>query len=270
MQVTGITFSKELNYGEIQEKSSISKTVTEGLWRDIPVAIKTFNLDQQVLPTSRYVSEIIEVNSNPHQSLVKIYGVVLKSQRIIVVMERMSTSLFAFVRSPALEKSDQPIKVIHCLINKVIGCVQHYHNTFNEPTKILRSRSLMLTADNEVKLYGAGLHTARAVVCMKDRGEGVDDIVRYRSPQSFKFGHKYSLADDIYALGSIIWEMNAKILPYEDGLSTEVYSRISRGELPKINKEWPHYFVTSMQDCWKLGNEQAKLKDLYKVFESLT
>jgi serine/threonine protein kinase len=137
----------------------------------------------------------------------------------------LATVSMEYVGGVTLEQRrlEQPSKVLSTttlapLIQQICPALDYAHNSAGMVHRSLRPANILVTPEGQVKIadFGVGCSLAEARIRLIGRGNRVNESMFYMSPQQLDGGPP-SPADDIYALGAILYELLTGEPPFSTG-----------------------------------------------------
>jgi serine/threonine protein kinase len=122
------------------------------------------------------------------------------------------------------------------------------------------ARNILITTSMDIKIcdFGFATEVGDKVLCVPDTG-----YTRHPSGMC-----NACLIDDLFALGSLFYEILNGVRPYADVESDEVQDRFESGVFPPLNCLQPQYFAGVINKCWNA--EYNSILELQEELNSLS
>lgn len=134
-----------------------------------------------------------------------------------------------------------------------------------------KSGNVLLDSDYHVRLadYGFSKVKTESSSSNPNKGRGVGTI-RWRAPETFRRGYKWVTKGDVYGLGMVFWELDARQLPFSDEADEQVVMGwIKDGEKENISADTPSELKELIQLCWKSADQRPEASDLVTAIRRL-
>ena len=212
-------------------------TVFACLWKENPVAYKKF-IQQQMSKRARedFVKEIDILISLNHPNIVRLFGAVLEEERLGLVMEYMSRTLFQAVFIDESEFDDEKKKTI---VSQLAGALQYLHT---HPRQIahcdIKSQNVLLDKYDNAKLSDFGLSLIKkniessqsiAAPVLAPRG-----TPRYSAPEVLRgelLTQQQYLKADIYSLAICVFEIVTEEEAFYGLNQRQMEAQVGKGDL---------------------------------------
>ena len=247
-------------FDELQLKQVIGRggfgEVYACTWRNTPVAFKKlFYQNMSRKHRERLLTEIKVLSALDHPNAIKMFGVVLEEQKIGIVMEYMSRSLFQAIFIDCTEFSEAKKKEI---IGQVASALLYLHT---HETKIahcdIKSENILLDKNDIAKLGDFGLsaiknatETSKSSVAAQP-GQGTP---RYSAPEVLR-GELLTISQllpaDIYSLAVVVFEVVTEEEPFEGLRIRQLVENVGRGNLrPTSRVALSQGLSDLLKSCW--------------------
>ena len=247
-------------FDELQLKQVIGRggfgEVYACTWRNTPVAFKKlFYQNMSKKHRESLLTEIKVLSALDHPNAIKMFGVVLEEQKIGIVMEYMSRSLFQAIFIDCTEFSEAKKKEI---IGQVASALLYLHT---HETKIahcdIKSENILLDKNDIAKLGDFGLsaiknatETSKSSVAAQP-GQGTP---RYSAPEVLR-GELLTISQllpaDIYSLAVVVFEVVTEEEPFEGLRIRQLVENVGRGNLrPTSRVALSQGLSDLLKSCW--------------------
>ncbi|OMJ91914.1 hypothetical protein SteCoe_5475 [Stentor coeruleus] len=220
----------QVEYSELVLEDIISQggfsVVHKGQWRGTRVAIKII-VDPVITQELRqeFENEIMMLNYLRHPYTVLLMAASFKPPHFVVVSEFVPNgSLFDYLHKSREEISlDTKIRII----NQICEVFLFYH-TSGVVHRDLKSMNILLDFNHNIKLCDFGL--ARFKNELNKGSMQFSGTPAYMAPELFK-KQLYDEKVDIFAFGTLIWEILAREVPYDALDPGDIKDKVLRGDL---------------------------------------
>jgi serine/threonine protein kinase len=257
--------------------------VYKGKWEysDKPVAIKVWCM--RSLPQHLAAEYELAGTFLNHPNLLTTYGVCLEPGKFCDVMELMDISLNQLQRDLAKVNGKLSLRNISHIASGIVNGVTYLHSK-SKVYKHLKSHNVLLSKDlSVVKIADAGRSRLKLEMssCIQNRLQQA--TVRYRAPETCtrEFARMKDNLDanqkaDVYAIGMLIWELNAGHEPYEQDTEMSVVNKLIMGIRETIPDNCFKPYALLIQKCWNNNSNErpsaleikAELKKIDAVIEA--
>lgn len=211
--------------------------VYAGLWKGVPIAFKKLSYQQiSKRRQEQLVKEIKIFSKLSHVNIVRMFGVVIETDKIGIVMEYLPKTLYHAIFIEEVSFSSGEKKRI---ITEIVSALSYLHTPTETKPKIshcdIKSQNILLDARNVAKLCDFGLSamknsmqssTSRSLAIP---GQGTP---RYSAPEVLR-GEVLTMSglmmSDIYSLSLVIYEILAEEEPYENLGILQLIENVGRG-----------------------------------------
>uniref|UniRef100_A0A8R1HLY6 non-specific protein-tyrosine kinase n=1 Tax=Caenorhabditis japonica TaxID=281687 RepID=A0A8R1HLY6_CAEJA len=202
-----ITLCKELGHGEFG-------SVWQATWKNAnsseptQVAVKCVGSDKLLASSSSFLQEAAIMTRMRHEHVVRLFGVVLDTKKIMVVSELATCgSLLECLHKPALRDSF-PVHVL-CEYAEQIAMGMAYLESQRLIHRDLAARNVLVFSPKLVKISDFGLSRSLGVGEDYYRSEFNPNLklpIAWCAPECINF-LKFTSKSDVWAYGVTIWEM---------------------------------------------------------------
>ncbi|XP_050683599.1 activated Cdc42 kinase-like isoform X2 [Leptidea sinapis] len=259
-----VTINKELGMGQFG-------VVQQGTWNTgnqrLQVAIKCLGNERMTSNSAEFLKEAAVMHSIEHPNIVRLYGVVLHMESLMLVTELAPLrSLLECLREVTFRRNF-PVPNL-CEFAEQICDGMTYLETKRLIHRDLAARNILVFNKNKVKISDFGL--SRALGVGKDYYQTNYNVelklpVAWCAPECILF-LRFTSASDIWAFGVCLWEMftygfqpwvalsGQQIL---EAIDAPNYQRLERPEC------CPDAYYNLMLECWAhMPNRRPKFRDL--------
>ena len=247
-------------FDELQLKQVIGRggfgEVYACMWRNTPVAFKKlFYQHMSKKHQESLLTEIKVLSALDHPNTIRMFGVVVEAQKIGIVMEYMSRSLFQAIFIDCTEFSEAKRKEI---IRQVASGLLYLHT---HETKIahcdIKSENVLLDKNDIAKLGDFGLSAIKNATetskssAAAQPGQGTP---RYSAPEVLR-GELLTMSQllpaDIYSLGVVVFEVVTEEEPFEGLRIRQLVENVGRGNLRPTSKVALSQALSDLlKSCW--------------------
>ncbi|KAF9977565.1 hypothetical protein BGZ73_005694 [Actinomortierella ambigua] len=221
--------------------------VYHAYWQGRKVAIKQFSMTHAVASrVSTIQQEIRLLESLRDKHIIQFYGTTEHEGELVLVMEYADGgSLEGAIEGGQL---DWPTKTrIAQEIVRGLAFIHHMDVLHRD----LKSMNVLLTRHMEVKLCDFGLATVKSRSISKSTSSAKGTL-RWMAPELFAARPKYSTKSDMFALGTVMWELAADCTtPFHEQLdSMMVVTLVRSGEREELPDDTPQDYRQWVERCW--------------------
>lgn len=250
--------------------SGAMASVFKGRWNHMDVAIKKYSL--------RSLPNHLRSEFNPHcianhENIVRFYGVCTDPGKFAVITELLPLNLCAFFAN--FPKNDRVTSCIKMRIASGVAKALIYLHSMNIRHGHIKETNVFLDKNFCAKLGNHGLSRLKLEASSAANGGGQSATVRWRAYETFtreysKFKEvpDYFKAVDVYSLGVILWQLEARTKPFPNKTEVEVVRSLCNQEKLEIDKTWA--YAPIIEKCLNTIPEarptaQEVLNDLRKL-----
>ncbi|XP_064607698.1 insulin-like peptide receptor isoform X2 [Liolophura sinensis] len=225
------------------------------------VAVKTLNENATMSDRCDFLQEATNMKKFVCHHVVRLIGVVSKTQPTFVIMELMANGdLKNFLRKHRPDDEDNcgrqlQVKEILQMAGEIadgmayLGFKKFVHRD-------LAARNCMVAADNTVKIGDFGMtRDIYETDYYRKQGKGLLPV-RWMPPESLKDG-KYSYESDVWSYGVVLWEMaTLAAQPYQGLANEQVLRYVLDGKIMEKPEGCPDQLYDLMLLCWQFKPKQ--------------
>ena len=226
------------------------RTLYRGYWNDQPVIVTKFHVPLTLTKSERWKmgvrQEIQHLCSLLHPCIATLYGSVLNTSNVSIVMEYLPRTLYQAV---FIEKENFPRQHKLVLMKQISEGVQFLHDN-SVIIHSISSKTIRLSAYNTAKIEGFGSKT------LAHDGKSLPEIIdeSYTAPEVFEvtsssLTREQSKKADVYSMAVVMYELFEGIKAYR-GLPTEVRNRITKQPLYIQHLKIPKPILDNIIRCW--------------------
>ncbi|GLV41663.1 Activated Cdc42 kinase-like [Carabus blaptoides fortunei] len=247
-----ITVNKELGMGEFG-------IVQQGVWTNdgerVQVAIKCLARERMQNNPIEFLKEAGIMHSIDHAHIVRLYGVVLDTDSLMLVTELAPLrSLLECLKEPSL-RSSFPVLTL-CDFTMQICDGMQYLEAKRLIHRDLAARNILVFSKNKVKISDFGL--SRALGQGKDYYQTNFNVnlklpIAWCAPESISY-LRFTTASDVWAYGVTLWEMfSYGFQPWAALTGHQILEAIDEPNFQRLEQPdcCPSDHYTVMLDCWK-------------------
>ncbi|GMT26249.1 hypothetical protein PFISCL1PPCAC_17546 [Pristionchus fissidentatus] len=251
-----ITLTKELGRGEFG-------TVHMAYWSDggggsddkeaVKVAVKCISSEKLLANPTSFLSEAAIMHRMHHDDVVRLYGVVLDTKKIMIVSELASSgSLHSCLLNPSLRDSF-PVQVL-CTFAIQIARGMAYLESQRLIHRDLAARNVLVFSATKVKISDFGLSRSLGVGEDYYRGEFSPTLrlpIAWCAPECINF-LKFTHSSDVWAYGVTLWEMfSYGQMPWDGKSGAEILDAIDKQRRHLARPRLcPEDMYALMGECW--------------------
>lgn len=249
----------EIELGDIINQGGFS-VVHKGFWLGTKVAVKKLfdpKINEELL--AEFDNEVQKLEQIRHPNILMVLGVHRKPPALCVLMELVEGgSLFQLLHMPAQftgvrdlhrePKGPLPLKEGLEIMDSTAAALAFLHGR-GIAHRDVKTHNVLLTPFLEVKLCDFGLARMKSELMtgtMQFAG-----TPNYMAPEIFR-KQKYSENVDVFAFGTVVWEMMAVDIPFANLDPQEIHEFVCDGKMPPIPTLTPFGLQAVIQACWTL------------------
>lgn len=187
-----------------------------------------------------------------HPNIVKLIGICVQKQPIMIVMELVSGgSLLSFLRSRASPGQLSKLQLTKMCADTAAG--MRYLESKNCIHRDLAARNCLVGRENIVKISDFGMSREEEEYIVSD---GLKQIpIKWTAPEALNFG-KYTSLCDVWSYGILMWEIFARgSTPYPGMNNSQAREQIDAGYRMPAPEGTPSEIHTLMLHCWQYNPE---------------
>ncbi|EFO87337.1 CRE-ARK-1 protein [Caenorhabditis remanei] len=245
-----ITLCKELGQGEFG-------SVWQAAWKNsndvTQVAVKCVGSDKLLATSSSFLQEAAIMTRMRHEHVVRLYGVVLDTKKIMMVSELATCgSLLECLHKPALRDSF-PVHVL-CDYAEQIAMGMAYLEAQRLIHRDLAARNVLVFSPKLVKISDFGLSRSLGVGEDYYRSEFTPNLklpIAWCAPECINF-LKFTSKSDVWAYGVTIWEMfSYGEMPWKGRSGAQILELVDRKkELLPRPEACPEDIYDMLRETW--------------------
>ncbi|UMM31411.1 hypothetical protein L5515_012898 [Caenorhabditis briggsae] len=245
-----ITLCKELGQGEFG-------SVWQAAWKNgndvTQVAVKCVGSDKLLATSSSFLQEAAIMTRMRHEHVVRLYGVVLDTKKIMLVSELATCgSLLECLHKPALRDSF-PVHVL-CDYAEQIAMGMSYLESQRLIHRDLAARNVLVFSPKLVKISDFGLSRSLGVGEDYYRSEFTPNLklpIAWCAPECINF-LKFTSKSDVWAYGVTIWEMfSYGAMPWKGKSGGQILELVDRKkELLARPEACPEDIYDMLKEAW--------------------
>ncbi|XP_058798592.1 activated Cdc42 kinase-like isoform X2 [Phymastichus coffea] len=247
-----IIVNKELGMGEFG-------VVQQGVWTNdgerIQVAIKCLSRERMQNNPIEFLKEAAIMHSIDHEHIVRLYGVVLDTNSLMLVTELAPLrSLLECLKEPSL-RSSFPVPSL-CDFAVQIADGMQYLEAKRLIHRDLAARNILVFSKNKVKISDFGL--SRALGVGKDYYQTNFNVnlklpIAWCAPECISY-LKFTSASDVWAYGVTLWEMfSYGFQPWAALTGHQILKAIDEPNFQRLEQPdcCPKDYYSLMIQCWQ-------------------
>ncbi|XP_046397309.1 activated Cdc42 kinase-like isoform X2 [Ischnura elegans] len=246
-----IMVNKELGTGEFG-------VVQQGVWTNegerIQVAIKCLSRERMQSNPIEFLKEAAIMHANDHEHIVRLYGVVLDTNALMLVTELAPLrSLLECLKEPSLRPSFPVLSLCDFAIQICDG--MQYLEQKRLIHRDLAARNILVFSKNKVKISDFGL--SRALGVGKDYYQTNFNVnlklpIAWCAPECITF-LRFTSASDVWAFGVTLWEMfSYGFQPWAALTGHQILEAIDEPNCQRLEQPecCPKDYFSLMLRCW--------------------
>ncbi|XP_044731364.1 tyrosine-protein kinase Fer isoform X2 [Chrysoperla carnea] len=245
------------NFGDVY-KAQLKDTNQE-------VAVKICRTTLPEEQKKKFLQEGRILKQYDHPNIVKLIGICVQKQPIMIVMELVSGgSLLTFLRNRS--DSLQQHKLLGMCKDVAAGMC--YLESKNCIHRDLATRNCLVGTNDMVKISDFGMSREEKEYIVSD---GMKQIpIKWTAPEALNFG-KYTSLCDVWSYGILAWEIFSKgCTPYPGLSNSTARERIDAGYRMPAPDGTPEEMYRLMLRCWEYQPEgRPHFAEIYSVVEIL-
>lgn len=270
ISIESLVINKELGAGEFG-------VVQQGVWTNeetgerTQVAIKCLSKQRMQNNSMEFLKEAAMMHSIDHEYIVRLYGVVMDIQNLMLVTELAPLrSLLECLKEPSLKESFPVISL--CEFSSQIADGMAYLESKRLIHRDLAARNILVFARNKIKISDFGL--SRALGVGKDYYQTNFNVnlklpIAWCAPECINF-LKFTSASDVWAYGVTLWEMfSYGFQPWAALTGQQILQAIDSPNFQRLEQpdSCPKEYYSLMLKCWE--HEPCKRPHFYDIVKML-
>nr|XP_026489970.1 activated Cdc42 kinase-like isoform X3 [Vanessa tameamea] len=264
ISIEDITINKELGMGQFG-------VVQQGTWttgnQRLQVAIKCLGNERMTSNSTEFLKEAAVMHSIEHPNIVRLYGVVLHLDSLMLVTELAPLrSLLECLREVTL-RSNFSVAVLCEFAEQICDGMTYLENK-RLIHRDLAARNILVFSKDRVKISDFGL--SRALGVGKDYYQTNYNVnlklpVAWCAPECILY-LKFTSSSDVWAFGVCLWEMfTYGFQPWAAFSGQQILEAIDAPNFQRLERPecCPDAYYSLMLECWSHDpNDRPKFKDL--------
>ncbi|XP_050360524.1 activated Cdc42 kinase-like isoform X2 [Nymphalis io] len=264
ISIEDITINKELGMGQFG-------VVQQGTWttgnQRLQVAIKCLGNERMTSNSTEFLKEAAVMHSIEHPNIVRLYGVVLHLDSLMLVTELAPLrSLLECLREVTL-RSNFSVAVLCEFAEQICDGMTYLENK-RLIHRDLAARNILVFSKNKVKISDFGL--SRALGVGKDYYQTNYNVnlklpVAWCAPECILY-LKFTSSSDVWAFGVCLWEMfTYGFQPWAAFSGQQILEAIDAPNFQRLERPecCPDAYYSLMLECWSHDpNDRPKFKEL--------
>jgi len=211
-------------------------------WLKAPVAVKRWfdpNLTEK--QQQEFREEVMTLQELSHPNIVQFLGACSRPPNLALVTEYLPHSLHHVLHNTNIEVDKKRV-ISLC---KDICCAFVYMHSRSPPVihRDVKPANFLLDRAWKLKVCDFGL----AAQTDTQAGAGTP---AYMAPELLS-GKGYNEKVDVYAFGICLWEMVARLIPFDGAPGPKIKEAVPQGERPEIPLSCPRPMANLIKDCWQ-------------------
>uniref|UniRef100_A0A182IUJ2 non-specific protein-tyrosine kinase n=1 Tax=Anopheles atroparvus TaxID=41427 RepID=A0A182IUJ2_ANOAO len=261
-----ICVNKQLGTGEFG-------IVQQGVWTNgserIQVAIKCLCRERMQSNPMEFLKEAAMMHSIEHENIVRLYGVVLDTESLMLVTELAHLrSLLECLKDPGLRVSFLTVPTLCEFSSQICNGMMYLENK-RFIHRDLAARNILVFSKNKVKISDFGL--SRALGVGKDYYQTNFNVnlklpIAWCAPECINF-LRFTHASDVWAYGVCLWEIfSYGFQPWAALTGHQILEAIDEPHYQRLEKPecCPKEYYGLMLKCWQ--HDAAKRPKFSEIF----
>uniref|UniRef100_A0A182QNF6 non-specific protein-tyrosine kinase n=1 Tax=Anopheles farauti TaxID=69004 RepID=A0A182QNF6_9DIPT len=261
-----ICVNKQLGTGEFG-------IVQQGVWTNgserIQVAIKCLCRERMQSNPMEFLKEAAMMHSIEHENIVRLYGVVLDTESLMLVTELAHLrSLLECLKDPGLRVSFLTVPTLCEFSSQICNGMMYLENK-RFIHRDLAARNILVFSKNKVKISDFGL--SRALGVGKDYYQTNFNVnlklpIAWCAPECINF-LRFTHASDVWAYGVCLWEIfSYGFQPWAALTGHQILEAIDEPHYQRLEKPecCPKEYYALMLKCWQ--HDAAKRPKFSEIF----
>ncbi|XP_053674184.1 uncharacterized protein LOC128724484 [Anopheles nili] len=267
-----ICVNKQLGTGEFG-------IVQQGVWTNgserIQVAIKCLCRERMQSNPMEFLKEAAMMHSIEHENIVRLYGVVLDTESLMLVTELAHLrSLLECLKDPGLRVSFLTVPTL-CEFSLQICTGMMYLESKRFIHRDLAARNILVFNKNKVKISDFGL--SRALGVGKDYYQTNFNVnlklpIAWCAPECINF-LRFTHASDVWAYGVCLWEIfSYGFQPWAALTGHQILEAIDEPHYQRLEKPecCPKEYYSMMLKCWQHdATKRPKFNDIFQALPDI-
>ncbi|KAM7341673.1 activated Cdc42 kinase-like isoform 2-T2 [Cochliomyia hominivorax] len=267
-----ISVNKQLGTGEFG-------IVQQGVWTNgserIQVAIKCLCRERMQSNPMEFLKEAAIMHSIEHENIVRLYGVVLATDSLMLVTELAHLrSLLECLKDSGLRVSFLTVPTL-CEFGLQICNGMRYLENKRLIHRDLAARNILVFSKNKVKISDFGL--SRALGVGKDYYKTNFNVnlklpIAWCAPECINY-LRFTNASDVWAFGVCLWEMfSYGFQPWAALTGLQILEAIDAPNYQRLEQPecCPREYYTLMMKCWQDDpSKRPKFSEIYELLPDM-
>nr|XP_029723441.1 tyrosine-protein kinase Fer-like isoform X2 [Aedes albopictus] len=229
------------------------------------VAVKTCRMTLPEEQKRKFLQEGRILKQYDHPNIVKLIGICVQKQPIMIVMELVSGgSLLMFLRKNAATMTQKQLMAM-C---RDAAAGMRYLESKNCIHRDLAARNCLIGNENIVKISDFGMSREEEEYIVSG---GMKQIpIKWTAPEALNFG-KYTSLCDVWSYGILVWEIFSRgDTPYSGLSNSRARERIDEGYRMPAPENTPPEMYRLMLKCWSYEPEnRPHFDEIFTVVDAL-
>ncbi|XP_055543451.1 tyrosine-protein kinase Fer isoform X2 [Wyeomyia smithii] len=229
------------------------------------VAVKTCRMTLPEEQKRKFLQEGRILKQYDHPNIVKLIGICVQKQPIMIVMELVSGgSLLMFLRKNAATLTQKQLMAM-C---RDAAAGMRYLESKNCIHRDLAARNCLIGNENIVKISDFGMSREEEEYIVSG---GMKQIpIKWTAPEALNFG-KYTSLCDVWSYGILVWEIFSRgDTPYSGLSNSRARERIDEGYRMPAPENTPPEMYRLMLKCWSYEPEnRPHFDEIFTVVDAL-
>ena len=246
-----LKYLPEISYGSLGIGKKIGaggfSEIFEAQWLGYPVAVKVMS-DPKITNElmDEFNNEVEKLFMLRHPNIIQIFGLCPTTPKLAVVTELAPNgSLFDYLHR---EKNNLSLEIKYKFTRQLINVMFYIHSR-GYVHRDLKTQNLLLDSNNDIKLCDFGLTKLKEELNL---GSGqFAGTPCYMAPELFDKKY-YDEKVDIFAFGTILWEIFNQKVPYCNCNASEIKQKVCRGDKLESSESVPKKIAELIDACRSL------------------
>src|SRR3989338_3998922 len=243
---------REIPFDELMMKSELGKgasgRVYKGIWRNVPVAIKSISLTfQQESALAEWRKELeIMTRLGNHPAILPFIGACTTQRSVLLIITKLCDlgSLYSYLIE---KKKALIVDQLFSILLQSSSAVAYLHAE-NVVHRDIAARNFLLCSPFQLYLADFGMSRFLSADNSTQKTKNHLGPVRWMAPESI-FSAEYSKSSDVYMYGMFLYEVFHRTVPFSELENVlDVADIIQDGKRPILAADCPH--LSLFHQCW--------------------
>ena len=256
--------------------------VYRGVWRGSQVAVKRPFLSADNPPhglsdadaTDLFCREVKILSRLRHPNIVTLMAACMEPQNLSMVLELCRADLYSILHDTTIFLT--PKKILGFAIDAAQGLLYMHTHSPALCHRDIKSSNMLISASGELKIVDFGyasfvgetdfVYTRHKLAEKANKGTPA-----YMAPECLK-NEKVTPKSDIYSLGTVLWELITRKIPWQSKSPEAIYAEVTTGNRLDIPDDpaYPPALGELISACWlELAADRPSARTVLKVLRGI-